>query len=74
MGSFAEGQLLTRNAQKLTGRFRHQKPNGRKLPSLKKFCRSANDPISVIGSCLIKRTITEDSELDEDCSNGVRTK
>jgi hypothetical protein len=36
LGSFPECRLLARNAQKLTGRFRHHKPNGRKLPSLKK--------------------------------------
>jgi hypothetical protein len=36
LGSFGEWQLLTRHAQKLTGRLRHHKPNGRKLPSLKK--------------------------------------
>jgi len=44
MGSLAEWQLLARTLLKLRGRFRHHKPNGRKLLSLKKICPSANDP------------------------------
>jgi hypothetical protein len=53
LGSVPEWQLLARNAQKLTGRFRHHKPNGSKLPSLKKICHSAIDPVAAVSDSQI---------------------
>jgi hypothetical protein len=45
LGSIPEYRLPTRNAQKLAGRFRHHKPNGRKLPSLKKSAIQEATPL-----------------------------
>lgn len=43
-GSLPECRLLARIAQKLTGRCWHHKPNGRKLPSLKKSAVQLTTP------------------------------
>jgi hypothetical protein len=45
LGSIAECQLLAKNAQKLTSRGRHHKPNGSKLPSLKKSAIQEPTPL-----------------------------
>lgn len=59
-GSLPECRLLARIAQKLTGRCWHHKPNGRKLPSLKKICRSAYDPEPEVG---LKETLSRNRPI-----------